>query len=156
QGSKPNSSPAQRGRVGWGMDGFPISVGAADGARGIPSIPHPASPSSKGRSRAPSHFFEDFYFAAEHRDALMAARLIEEIRRTGADRVALVTGGFHSAGIDDRLVQEGFSTVSAVPRLTHADPSKGSAYLSEFLQEKTPLEKLVEGHRLFVAPQQWT
>src|SRR5207244_3646932 len=40
-------------------------------------------------------------------------------------------------------------------KITKVDTKNGSAYLSAFTQEKTPLEKLFEGEKLFLAPLQW-
>ncbi|OVE75418.1 hypothetical protein BVX98_07645, partial [bacterium F11] len=44
-----------------------------------------------------------------------------------------------------------FSVVTFSPKITEIDSSEGSSYLSVFNQEKTPLEKLFEGEKLFLA-----
>ncbi len=112
------------GRVGWGIDAVNLSP------------------------------FEQFYRQAELRDGAMAnnflnaQRSINNLPRTTS---VLITGGFHSSGIDDALTKAGCTVVSIVPRVTSADASKASAYLSVFAQEKSPLEKLFEGQKLFLA-----
>jgi len=97
--------------------------------------------------------FESFYREAEERDRLMAEHLGKAIKDHHAKSVVLVTGGFHAEGMDRALKESGISTVSFVPRITHVDSGKGSEYLSVFTQEKTPLESLFKGERLFLTPQ---
>jgi len=82
----------------------------------------------------------------------MAANLIRTsyfVPRTST--VVLVTGGFHSTGIDKLLTDAGCAVITFVPKITKVDDGAGSAYLSVFSQEKTPLEKLFEGKKLFLA-----
>ncbi|MCG3206000.1 MAG: hypothetical protein KCHDKBKB_02726 [Elusimicrobia bacterium] len=63
----------------------------------------------------------------------------------------LVTGGFHSDGINRLLEKAGLTVVDFVPRVTRVEGETGPAYLSAFAQEKTPLDKLFEGQKLFLA-----
>ncbi|MFN0117600.1 MAG: ATP-binding protein [Elusimicrobiota bacterium] len=94
--------------------------------------------------------FEDFYRKAEARDVAMASnvlRLIEGQQST----VILVTGGFHSDGINRRLAEAGVTTITYVPKITKVETENGTAYLSAFCQEKAPLDRLFEGDRLFLA-----
>ena len=42
-----------------------------------------------------------------------------------------------------------------VPRITKVDDAKGSDYLSVFAQEKSPLDKLFEGEKLFLSQEQF-
>jgi len=96
--------------------------------------------------------FEEFYREAEIRDDKMADNLIRHssfVLRTSM--AVLVTGGFHSTGIDRRLVDAGYTVINFVPKVTKVDTENGSAYLSVFTQEKTPLEKLFQGDKLFLA-----
>ncbi len=110
--------------------------------------------------------FEDFYERAELRDEAMARNLLNKIQRTTCavpNTVVLVTGGFHSAGIDQRLVDAGCTVVSFVPKISHLGIGSASSgdsakenYLSVFTQQKSPLDLLFEGNRLFLSPEQWT
>lgn len=97
--------------------------------------------------------FESFYREAQSRDRAMAENLLRAIehevpahRRTAV----LVTGGFHAEGMTQRLVQQGVVVISYVPKIEKIDTAQGSAYLSVFTQEKTPLEKLFAGQKLFL------
>lgn len=95
--------------------------------------------------------FERFYRAAEQRDSLMALNLLREMDQTQSRIAVLVTGGFHSEGIKNKLKDAGVSTISFVPKITKVDLENNSAYLGVFAQEKTPLEKLFQGEKLFLA-----
>lgn len=95
--------------------------------------------------------FEDFYREADARNDALTANLLKAMDDTHAKVGILVTGGFHAPGVGERLARAGVSMISYVPRLTKVD-ADGSAYLSVFTQEKTPLDRLFEGPRLFTAP----
>ncbi|MFN0116661.1 MAG: hypothetical protein ACKVQC_00010, partial [Elusimicrobiota bacterium] len=120
--------------------------------------------------------FENFYNQAEIRDEKMAGNFLKIIESSNDknqltnkcpkskssigtcnldfenyQNAVLVTGGFHSAGINERLLNAGYNVVQFTPKLTKVDTENGSAYLSVFAQEKTPLEKLFEGDKLFLA-----
>ncbi len=116
--------------------------------------------------------FESFYHEAELRDEKMAENLISSFPRKRESRpqtqkkvddldprfrgddgtlVVLVTGGFHSQGIDQRLADAGYTVVTFVPKITKVEDANGTGYLGVFTQEKTPLEKLFEGEKLFLA-----
>lgn len=92
--------------------------------------------------------FERFYGQAERRDKLMAQNLLK-VLEPGTS--VLVTGGFHTQAIAERLNKAGFATITIVPKITKVDTTVGSAYLSIFAQQKTPLEKLFDGERLFLS-----
>lgn len=96
--------------------------------------------------------FATFYAAAESRDEAMALNLLAQMESGGAKTAVLVTGGFHGPGLEKRLRAQGVTVVSLAPRLTRAEAAEGAAYLSVFAQEKTPLEKLYAGEKLFVSP----
>jgi hypothetical protein len=91
--------------------------------------------------------FEAFYSEAQARDRAMSDNLIKTAARTSV----LVTGGFHSSGMAPRLTKAGFTVVSFVPKIEKIETEKGSAYLGVFSREKTPLEKLFQGEKLFLA-----
>jgi hypothetical protein len=94
--------------------------------------------------------FEAFYSAAQARDQAMTENLLKAMERHSASSAVLVTGGFHSHGMDQLLTRSGVATVSFTPKITQVETKKGSAYLSVFTQEKTPLEKLFQGEKLFL------
>ncbi|MBL8023071.1 MAG: hypothetical protein JNK54_02155 [Elusimicrobia bacterium] len=102
--------------------------------------------------------YETFYREAHARDQTMADRFVQAVVESlPSDLTAkpplsiLVTGGYHSPGITTRLVNAGMAVVSVVPKIKTVDTTQGSAYLSVFAQEKTPLDRLFEGSKLFVA-----
>ncbi len=97
--------------------------------------------------------YEQFYEEAEIRDRKMADNLFAAMKAHGAKSAALVAGGFHAQGLRDAAKE--FSYVSFVPKLTRIDLKNSSAYLSVFAQEKSPLEKLLNGEKLFLAPPVW-
>ena len=82
----------------------------------------------------------------------MANNLLKAVADHHAKKVLLVTGGYHAAGIERATQEAGLTTVAFVPKLTTVETDKGSAYLSVFSQEKTPLDKLLQGERLFLSP----
>ncbi len=99
--------------------------------------------------------FEQFYLEAQTRDDRMAANVINAMKAPDIKNAVLVTGGFHAPGIEKKLVEKGFTVIPVVPRLTQANIESGSNYLNVFTQDKTPLEKLVQGQKLFMAPPAW-
>ncbi|MBI2119130.1 MAG: phosphotransferase [Elusimicrobia bacterium] len=122
--------------------------------------------------------FEDFYREAKIRDQAMAGNLLREIelhdlgfstvyssakttnkefremqsRKQKSKVVLLVTGGFHSEGIENRLIQEGMTVINFAPKMTKVELENGAAHLTVFTQEKTPLEKLFKGEKLTLPP----
>jgi len=96
--------------------------------------------------------FESFYTEAEARDELIAENLLKEVKLRQAKVAVLVTGGFHSDGINRLLKEKGFCSITVSPKLTKVDSLDGGTYLSVFDREKTPLEKLIAAHKLTTAP----
>jgi hypothetical protein len=96
--------------------------------------------------------FEAFYQEAETRDQAMAENLLKAMGAEQGQSVAiLVTGGYHSAGLTAQLTQSGATIISVVPKIEKVETAQGATYLSVFTQEKTPLEKLFVGEKLFLA-----
>lgn len=103
--------------------------------------------------------FESFYREAHARDGAMAENILAALETkepaassARANRTAvLVTGGYHAEGIARALIRRGVTVVSYTPKIEKVDTAQGSAYLSVFSQEKTPLEKLFEGEKLFLS-----
>jgi hypothetical protein len=107
---------------------------------------------SAGREGGPDiSSFESFYEEAQIRDEAMTENLLKSMKVLGAKSAILVTGGFHSAAMDERLARAGMTVISFTPKIEKVDTENGSAYLSVFTQEKSPLEKLFEGRKLFLA-----
>ncbi|MBI3012845.1 MAG: hypothetical protein HYY63_04395, partial [Elusimicrobia bacterium] len=100
-------------------------------------------------------YFEEFYQEARARDVRMGENLLQEIANRNSDVTVLVTGGFHSQGIEEKLIQSGFTVVSFTPKITQIEQGKETAYLSIFSQEKTPLEKLFSAEKLTLTPEIW-
>ncbi|MBL8024573.1 MAG: hypothetical protein JNK54_09900 [Elusimicrobia bacterium] len=95
--------------------------------------------------------FEKFYEEAQVRDSLLATNLLHQLKND-ADVGLLVAGGFHAAGVTAALTAAGVTVISFVPRMTSLETTQGSNALSVFTQEKTPLDQLFDGEKLFLAP----
>ncbi|MBK8575856.1 MAG: hypothetical protein IPN90_09320 [Elusimicrobia bacterium] len=95
--------------------------------------------------------FESFYREAKRRDQAMGDHLLRAMGETSGQVAVLVTGGFHAEGLTEKLTKAGVTVVSFVPKIEKLNTAEGSAYLSVFTQEKTPLEKLFQGEKLFLA-----
>ncbi len=93
--------------------------------------------------------FERFYEEADIRSAHMLKVLASQ-KQSGP--VALIVGGFHAPQIAAALKAQQRSFIIVSPKVTKVDSAGGSAYLSIFAQEKTPLDKLFEGEKLFLNP----
>jgi len=98
--------------------------------------------------------FEDFYRQADARDDAMASNLQKAMKAHKAQVAVMVTGGFHSPGVASRLTRAGATVITFTPKITKVDTAGGAAYLSVFTQEKSPLQKLFEGEKLFLSPEQ--
>lgn len=96
--------------------------------------------------------FEAFYKEAMARDTAMAKNLITAMGTNRISTAILVAGGFHSRGLEEHLRQAGIAVLSFVPKIEKVDTDQGgAAYLTIFSQEKTPLEKLFQGEKLFLS-----
>lgn len=94
--------------------------------------------------------FESFYKEAHFRDGAMAENVLRELSKSHGRVAVLVTGGYHANAIADRLNAQGVTVVSFVPKIEKVESDQGAAYLSVFSQEKTPIEKLFAGEKLFL------
>jgi hypothetical protein len=99
--------------------------------------------------------FESFYEQAQIRNEDIARNLLSSMDKGHATRAVLVTGGYHTEGVSERLRNAGVTVITFTPRIEKVDTKNGSAYLSIFTQEKTPLEKLFAGEKLFVTQSPW-
>ena len=91
--------------------------------------------------------FEQFYEQAEQRDKKMSENLMAAMEEHKAKTAVLITGGFHAKGLA-RALEKRANVVSYVPRITRVDESN---YLTIFTQEKTPLQRIFEGQKLFLS-----
>ncbi|MFN0117080.1 MAG: metallophosphoesterase [Elusimicrobiota bacterium] len=88
--------------------------------------------------------FEEFYSFAEYRNKTMAENFVKEIREKKDFHKTisvLVTGGFHSHGIDRFLLSKNFTVVPLTPKLIKEFFSSDD-YFHVFTQDRTPLERL--------------
>ncbi|HRY29651.1 MAG TPA: fructose-bisphosphatase class II, partial [Elusimicrobiota bacterium] len=106
----------------------------------------PSDLSEKWNSLIRHH--EAFYRAAQKRNQDMVDNLLAG-RETDSSAVSLlVAGGFHSQGIRDLLLKKNIGYIALTPKLSQV---KGLPhYLEPFSAEKTPLDKLFAGERLFL------
>lgn len=95
--------------------------------------------------------FEAFYREAELRDEKMAQNVLAAMDQSHTNVVVVVAGGFHASGLRDKLLKAGLGVVAFVPKVSKVDTEDSSGYLTAFTQEKTPLQKLFEGEKLFLA-----
>ncbi|MBL0350921.1 MAG: hypothetical protein IPP68_11200 [Elusimicrobia bacterium] len=116
------------------------------------AVPGPAAARSLPPLPPALASFESFYREADARDEAMANN-VGKAASPGPEPMAavLVTGGYHAEGIAKALTAKGFTVLSYVPKIEKIDTAQGSAYLSVFTQEKTPLDRLFEGQQLFLA-----
>jgi hypothetical protein len=94
--------------------------------------------------------FESFYREALARDEAMSRNLLSLFESRGASKAVLVSGGFHSRGIEERLKAAGLEIIAYVPQIDRIDSDAGTA-LSVFSKEKSPLDTLFRGQKLFLA-----
>lgn len=93
--------------------------------------------------------YEAFYHEAEIRSEKMVDKLVNH--PIDGNRV-LVTGGFHTPEIAQLLKEQERSYIVVTPKITKIENEEGTSYLSVFAREKTPLERLFVGEKLFVSP----
>lgn len=96
--------------------------------------------------------FEQFYEEAIARDTAMTTNLLRAMNENKTNVAVLVTGGFHSEGMAKQLLDKGVAIITYAPKITKVEDEMGTSYLSVFTQEKTPLDKLFAGEKLFVPP----
>ncbi len=94
--------------------------------------------------------FETFFEHAQLRDQALTSNLLAQAQSKHAKFAVLVTGGYHTEGVTRLLHEKGIATIALAPKITKIEGKSGTEYLSVFTQEKTPLEKLFDGDKLFV------
>jgi glucose-6-phosphate isomerase len=74
-----------------------------------------------------------FYQGVKDRDGNMEARIEERIKESGATRVAVITGGFHSQPMQAYFIKKGYSYALISPKLSGADKSGHENYIEAML-----------------------
>lgn len=95
--------------------------------------------------------FIDYYRFAEIRNRALTENLLSAMEKRGARSGVLVAGGFHTKGLTRALNERGVRT-SVLP-LRLSGPVTGASpleTLTVFQREKSPLEKLFRGEKLFL------
>jgi len=93
--------------------------------------------------------YEKFYEEADVRSHKLVGNLLGN--STQGNR-AFVIGGFHTPQIAQLLRDQKISFVIVSPKITKVESGSGTSYLSVFAREKTPLDKLLAGEKLFINP----
>ncbi|MCB4756286.1 MAG: hypothetical protein LHV69_04525, partial [Elusimicrobia bacterium] len=104
--------------------------------------------------------YEEFYREADIRSRKIMENLLGATpgtERPGVDSAyVLVTGGFHTPHLTQLLREKKVSYLVLSPKVTKITDESGSAYLTVFAREKTPLDRLFAGEKLFVNPSMTT
>ena len=88
--------------------------------------------------------YRRFYSKVLERDQIMFDNAWSEIEKRDAKTTVIVTGGFHTRGISERLREKGVSFFVITPKVTH--PGLETPYFSILLNELPPLDRwLVQG-----------
>ncbi len=74
-----------------------------------------------------------FYSGVKERDSKMEARIEERLKETGATKVAVITGGFHSQPMQEHFINKGYSYALISPKLSGVDEAGHSAYIQNML-----------------------
>ncbi len=93
---------------------------------------------------------ERFYQAALARDEALLDNTLEKMTADNLSVAAIVTGGFHTEGIRQRIKAKGYSYAIITPRITKEYDKK--LYLSLMMNEQSPFDRILanEGSRLGV------
>ena len=75
-----------------------------------------------------------FYKGVKERDHAMEEMVEKRLAETGADRVAVITGGFHSQPFKDYFSGKGYTYALISPKLIGADEEGHEAYINNMLR----------------------
>ncbi len=100
--------------------------------------------------------FESFFEHAALRDQAISANILTQVKEHKSRISVLVTGGYHTEGITKILAKNKTAVITLAPKITKINGKSGTEYLSVFTQEKSPLEKLFDGDKLFVSQITWS
>ena len=74
-----------------------------------------------------------FYAGVKERDGLMEQMIEKRLQETGADKVAVITGGFHSEPFKNYFSSRDYSYALISPRITSGDEAGHQAYVENML-----------------------
>lgn len=95
--------------------------------------------------------FEGFYTAALKRNNVLVDNLLKKMNVDQPQPFAvLIAGGFHTPGVEKEFAERGISVVTVMPRIGTVDAA--TKYLDFFSESGTPIEKMLLGDKLMVAP----
>ncbi|MBL0058184.1 MAG: hypothetical protein IPP35_03550 [Elusimicrobia bacterium] len=94
--------------------------------------------------------FERFYQAADKRNQSLSENLLAKARESKSRVLVMIAGGFHTPALEKALETAGASVVTVTPQV--GDLPKDARYLDFFVAKHVPLEKMLVGERLYVAP----
>ena len=84
--------------------------------------------------------FENFYACVFKRDTILVTNTIREMKSNKINMSILITGGFHSEGIEKELSKQGVSVISVRPNLLDAASGYKSNYTNAVLGTRNALE----------------
>ncbi len=94
---------------------------------------------------------EAFYAASHARNVALTDNLSAKIKEQSGGFAVLIAGGFHTPGLEEEMSARGYSYAVFRPRIGKVSGS-GTDYLHVFSPNRTPLEKMLLGERLFLMP----
>jgi HEAT repeat protein len=74
-----------------------------------------------------------FYAGVKERDGLMEQMIEKRLQETGAGKVAVITGGFHSEPFKNYFASKDYSYALITPRITGSDDKGHEAYVENML-----------------------
>ncbi|HLD50104.1 MAG TPA: hypothetical protein VJC08_02785, partial [bacterium] len=88
---------------------------------------------------------EKFYQAALSRDRILIDRTMDRMEKRGEKVAAVVTGGFHTPGIEKYLKEHDISYLVIAPKISKAidEAKEGQIYENALSQKPTPVEKML-------------
>ena len=93
-----------------------------------------------------------FYKGAKERDQIMEQMIEKRLAETGADRVAVITGGFHAQPFNDYFSGKDYTYALISPKLSGADEAGHEAYIHNMLRIQEGGERKAEGVRTDSSP----
>lgn len=90
--------------------------------------------------------FIDFYSIADARSRSM----VDNVAAKAGNLSVLIAGGFHTEAVSSLLKKKGLSYIVATPKITKVDLASATQYLSIFDREKTSLDRIFSGQKLFM------